>query len=426
MKKINIIIYIIIILIGSIFLYLDIKNMKKTNLNNKKIKPEYDGTYNIDLIKRVNATQEENYLISPYSIEMALNMLKDGANGQTKEQIEKVVGTREIPVFNVKDRISVTNGAFIKEEYKDYIEESYYEKLKKYDAELIFDKFDSPDKINNWVKEKTYGMIPKILNEISKDFVLGLGNAVAIDVEWDDAFDCSATSKEKFTKENNKKIDVEMMHQKFENGDVRYFETDDSKGVIIPYRSYDKNGLNKYESKENEFTELEFIGILPNKDVDTYINNLNQAKIDRIDMKNVGTDDFSISVSLPRFKYDFDLEDFMDVLKEMGIKDVFDDDKSDLTNIISQENIYKMNATRLYVSTAIHKTHIDLNEKGTKAAAITYFGIEKATAMLDEKENKSIEFNKPFVYMIRDKETKEILFFGVVKEPNIWKGSTCE
>ena len=426
MRKINIIIYIIIILIGSVFLYLDIKNMKKTNPNNSNSKPEYDGTYNLDLIKRVNTTQEGNYLIRPYSIEIALNMLKDGANGQTKEQIEKVVGTREIPVFNVKDRISVTNGAFIKEDYKNYIKESYYNKLKNYDAELIFDKFNSPDKINNWVNEKTYGMIPKILNDISKEFVLGLGNAVAIDVEWDDAFDCSDTSKEKFTKDNNKKINVEMMHKKFENGDVRYFESDDSKGVIIPYRSYDKNGLNKYESKENEFTELEFIGILPNKDVDTYINNLNQSKLDRIDMKNVGTDNFNISVSIPRFKYDFDLEEFMDVLKEMGIKDVFNEDKSDLTNIISQEDLYKMDATGLYVSTAIHKTHIDLNEKGTKAAAITYFGIEKANAMLEEKENKSIEFNRPFIYMIRDKETKEILFFGVVKEPNTWKGSTCK
>ena len=426
MKKINIIIYIIIILIGAIFLFLDIKNMKKTNPNSRNSEPKYDGTYNLDLIKRVNSKQEGNYLISPYSIEIALNMLKDGANGKTKEQIEKVVGTREIPVFNVKDRISVTNGAFIKEEYRNYINESYYNKLKNYDAELIFDKFNSPDKINNWVNEKTYGMIPKILDDISKDFVLGLGNAVAIDVEWDSEFDCISTSKESFTKDNNQKIDVEMMHQKFENGDVRYFESNDSKGVIIPYESYDKKGLNKYESKENKFTELEFIGILPNKDIDTYINNLNQAKLDRIDIKNVGTKDFNISVSLPRFKYDFELEDFMTILKEMGIKDVFDPSKSDLTNIISQENLYKNDSTGLYVSTAIHKTHIDLNEKGTKAAAITIFGIKNATAMHDEKGNKSIEFNKPFVYIIRDKETKEILFFGVVKEPNIWKGSTCE
>ena len=69
-----------------------------------------------------------NYLISPYSIEIALNMLRDGANGESKEQIDKVIGTRDIPVFDVKERISVTNGAFIKNEVKDLVNDSYYEK----------------------------------------------------------------------------------------------------------------------------------------------------------------------------------------------------------------------------------------------------------------------------------------------------------
>jgi serpin B len=85
-----------------------------------------------------------------------------------------------------------------------------------------------------------------------------------------------------------------------------------------------------------------------------------------------------------------------------------------------------MDAERLYVSTAVHKTYIDLNEKGTKAAAVTYFGIESYNSMEPEKKQKEIKFNKPFIYMIRDKKTKEMLFFGVVEEPNKWKGQTCK
>ena len=83
------------------------------------------------------------------------------------------------------------------------------------------------------------------------------------------------------------------------------------------------------------------------------------------------------------------------------------------------------NIDRLYVSEAIHMTHISLNEKGTKAAAVTYFGVDKATALEDKKEKIDITFNNPFMYMIRDSKTKEILFFGVVENPNEWKGSTC-
>ena len=57
--------------------------------------------------------------------------------------------------------------------------------------------------------------------------------------------------------------------------------------------------------------------------------------------------------------------------------------------------------------------------------AVTYFGMDKNAAIPQQRKQVSIKFNKPFVYMIRDSKTKEILFFGVVREPNVWKGSTC-
>ena len=83
--------------------------------------------------------------------------------------------------------------------------------------------------------------------------------------------------------------------------------------------------------------------------------------------------------------------------------------------------------TPAYVGQAIHKTHISLNEKGTKAAAVTGIEVDsKAAYDPDTEEPKKVEFNKPFAYIIRDKETKEMLFFGVVYEPEKWNGKTCE
>ena len=161
-----------------------------------KINANLNNEFYLDMVKVVNERETGNYLISPYSIEIALNMLKEGAEGDTYKEIDKVVGKRNIPYFEVKDRISVANALFIKDSEKDNISKDYINKLQtSYRSDLIYDVFDTPDKINNWVNEKTYKMIPKILDDMSKDFVLGLANALAIDVEWRMPFDCSKTKK---------------------------------------------------------------------------------------------------------------------------------------------------------------------------------------------------------------------------------------
>ena len=430
-KKVLICIFILIflaflVLVGfGVYKFKNSEDTKQTEKKDKQPKEYKDTDYNIKLIKTVNSTQEDNYLISPYSIEIALNMLRDGANGESKEQIDKVIGTRDIPVFDVKERISVTNGAFIKNEVKDLVNDSYYEKLKEYKAELVYDEFMTPDKINEWVKEKTWGMIPHLLDDISKDFVMGIANAVAIDVEWADEFECVNTRSEKFTKEDGSTMNTEMMHANYEHGYTKYFEMDGAKGIIIPYRGYDKNGKDEYNSDESEFTKLEFVGFLPDGSVNDFIEGLSQEKLDGFDKTVTTTNDAEINLSLPRFSYSFDYKGFASGLEAMGIEDVFNAKKADLTNIFSRENIEKMNADNVYVSKAVHKTYIDLNEKGTKAAAVTYFGMDKASSVAPTKKKVKIEFNKPFVYMIRDSKTKEILFFGVVRKPNEWKGSTC-
>ena len=374
-----------------------------------------NSSFNWKLVETVNATQQENYLISPYSIEIALNMLKEGSNGNSKEQIEKVIGTRNIADVRVKDRIGVANATFIKDKYKDYIEPTYINTLNNnYEADVILDPFTTPQKINDWANEKTNGMIPKLLDDISEEFVLGIGNALAIDVEWYHSFECISTQKETFTKQDGTKIDVEMMHETYE-GDASYFKTDRGEGIILPYKEY-------------EGKQLEFVAILPNESINSYIKSM-EDEIEKIEEnKRKSSEDLHIILSLPRFSYDFDLENFQEVLEKMGIVDVFDGDKADLTNIMTRENMIKNDITNLYVGEAIHKTHIDFNEKGTKAAALTYFSIMTTGAVSDPKEPEKIkiEFNKPFIYMIRDTKTKEVLFFGVTQTPNEWKGTTCD
>ena len=392
------------------------KNKKDKNNNNF----EYvNGEFNLNLIKTVNANNHNNYLISPYSIEIAFNMLK-GADGNTLTEIEKVIGTRNINDISIKDHISVANAGFIKNRYKQYIKKEYYQVLKnKFNSEILYDDFATPQVINDWVNKKTDGMIKEILNDINENFVLGIANAIAIDVEWNSPFNCNLTTNQKFTREDGSSFNTEMMHKTLEYRGYKYLKNDNATGVIIPYKKYNpKTGEETFDNGNN----LEFIAILPNDSVNNYINNLTSEELNNLlSSAKEASNKFEIKLSLPRFKYDYQLGNFIDILKEMGVKDVFDSEKADLTKIMPKND----EVDNLYVGEAVHKTHIDLNEKGTKAAAITYFGIFSNGALSEDKRTVNIIFNKPFIYMIKDSATEEILFFGTVYEPNKWNGSTC-
>ena len=410
MKKFLIVLISILILAGlglGGYYFLNKKpNTPNTPNKPNKPTPNNETDFNLGLIKTVNSSYNSNYLISPYSIEIALRMLKEGATGNTLTEIEKVVGNRTINP--VSDDVKVANAMFIKNEYKKDIKDEYYSLIKtNYNADMIYDDFATPDVINDWVNQKTDGMIPSILDDISSDFVLGLANALAIDVKWQSQFECEMTRSQEFTKLDGTKYNVEMMHQLYESGVAKYFVNDDAKGVVLPYAS-------------TSDSRLEFVGILPKNDVSLYIESLTGDKLKAIDESaKPASKSTNLYVSLPRFKYDFNLDTFTEVLQTMGINDAFSEYAASFKNISEKVNVF--------VGTAIHKTHIELSESGTKAAAVTFFGMEKSMAALDEDEQETIyiSFDKPFVYMIRDTKTKEVLFFGVTYEPNEWKGSTC-
>lgn len=375
-------------------------------------KENISDNYNISLIKKFHEySNDKNYLISPYNIEIALNMLRDGSLGKTKKELDNLLGNRKINDLAVKNTIGIANGVFIKNGYKNSVKTSYYNTLKtKYNSEIIYDEFTNPDKINSWVKEKTNGMIEKVIDRIDKDYVMGLASALAIDVKWLLQFDCANTQSKEFTKANNDKINAQMMHQTFETNAYKYISSEEAEGVIIPYQKDD-----------NSTVELEFVGIIPKDGINNYIKGLTGEKLNSL-LKSTkeASSKLHLNVSLPRFKYDYNADKFIEVLKSLGIKEAFDPDKANFMNMIDiDENIY--------VGEAVHKTHIELNEVGTKAAAITYFGMFKNSAMIEKDyEEINIDFNKPFIYMIREKNTGEILFFGEVMEPNIWNGTTCD
>ena len=363
--------------------------------------------YNTDIIR--TTFKEKNYLISPYNIKIALNTLMEGADGNTKDQIEKVIGKEEIKDINVKNKLSVANAIFIKNEFKSSVKKDFTNTMKdKYHSEIIYDEFKTPKVVNDWVKEKTNGMIDKVLDKMKENSVMGIASALALDIKWLSPFNCPDTKEEEFTKIDNSKMKTEMMHQTYEDN-AKYIKDDDVEGIIVPYNTDDSN------------VELEFIGLLPKNNVTDYVRNIDINKINNLIMSaKEANENLHINLSLPRFSYGYEVDDFINSLKKMGISDVFSPTLADLSKISDTKGM-------LYVGDAIHKTKIDLNENGTVATATTYFDVMyNGVSLFEERFEKiDIKFNKPFAYMIREKNTGDILFFGTVYEPNKWTKETC-
>ena len=380
----------------------------------KDITYTYNTSFDYKMIRKNHETHNNsNYMISPLSIAYALSVLKEGASGNTKTEIENALGNYSLPkIVNLKDRISLANALFIKKNFS--IKDSYVKNIKdNYNSDLIYDEFKTPKKINDWVNNKTFGMIDKAVDEISPNFRLGIANALAIDVEWLAKFECNDTKKEEFNTPNGK-MNTAMMHI---TDTVKYFETEKAKGIIKNYQVYDsKTGEAKYLGDDGDI-ELEYIAILPD-DIDEYIRNLDEKELKNIknNIKNDGYSNVEIRLGLPKYTYEYTYTDFQKGLMDLGIKDAFNAASANFNNISNED---------LYVESSIHKSFIELSENGTKAAAITIFMMDSNAAPV-QKKNLYITFDKPFIYIIKDKNSDNIWFFGTVYEPIKWEDNKCE
>lgn len=131
----------------------------------------------------------KNIVYSPLSIKYALNMLNEGTGGESKAQIEKVLGSYNFKKYQNSSNLALANAIFVNDSKKNAIKDTYITSLKdKFDAEVIPDSFATPDNINTWVSEKTFKLVENILNETDERNYFYLVNALAIDMDWETKF----------------------------------------------------------------------------------------------------------------------------------------------------------------------------------------------------------------------------------------------
>lgn len=348
---------------------------------------------------------DKNLIYSPLSIKYALSMLREGANGSSKKELDDILSETSLTKYtNIKDVLSLANSVFIRETYKDHVKDSYLKSIKDlYDAEVFYDKFENASNINSWISEKTFNIINNMVSDTyfeNPNLEMILVNALAIDMEWDNPFEGEKTYSSDFTKSNGDKVKVAMMNQITDSKKYKYYQDDDYTLVSMP--------LKKYQD-----TELEFVAVLPkNENLKDFVtDNEFEENLKSLLEKMNNVSNKKVNISIPRFEYDYSIELAKD-MNLLGVLDIFSPSKADFSRISD---------TGLYVSDMLHKADIKFSERGIKAAAATVIFMTDKSEIVEPEEIEYLRFDKPFIYIIKDAKTDEVWFVGSVNEPLLWE-----
>ena len=342
----------------------------------------------------------KNTLISPLSVLSALAMTANGAKEDTLSQMESVFGmkTEELNQYlysyinalpqGEKYKLNLANSIWFTDDERFTVKEGFLQVNKDfYGADVYKAPFDNTTvkDINNWVKEKTDGMIPEILDKISKEEVMYLINALAFEAEWASAYRGNQIRDGIFTKEDGQKQDVKFMCA----DENVYLEEENATGFVKYYKD------NKYA----------FVALLPKEGVsiNKYVKSLNGENLNRLLTNSLNT---TVKTSIPKFESEY-LTEMSEVLNKMGMTDAFDGDKADFTGLGTSAK------GNIYINRVLHKTFISVAEKGTKAGAVTVVAMGEKTAFVEE-EPKIVCLDRPFVYMLIDCESNGPCFVGTM------------
>ncbi len=492
-----------------VFVMIRFGNQKKekAEVDKQEVQSEYRMTgnalenFDLSFLKLENG--EKNIIYSPLSIKYALEMLSEGASGNTKEQLDAVIGDYEAKKYENSANMSFANAMFIRDSFKENVKEKYTKQLAtKYNAELIFDAFSSTDTINHWVQDKTLGLINHLVDDVDgKQFFLI--NALAIDMDWTNLIQATTNvantaysvryahedysayipviDGDKYSslafnnhQLNAKAVEIgasinrydiinELGEENIRNTITQeyteWLRQEEQKWIEngIDYSSSQETPVDEYvnqfikelgenyqqmkgstdfqfyvddevkvfakDLKEYNGTTLQYVGIMPKeKELNTYLQETDAIAMTNLisQLKDIKLENFTpgkvtkITGMIPLFQFDYQLN-LMDDLKKLGIQDVFQENQADLSAMTSIKETY--------IDQAIHKANIEFSNEGIKAAAATSMGGFGAAGGGFEHlyevpvETIDLTFDKPYLFLIRDKNSGEVWFVGRVQQP---------
>ncbi|XP_058031307.1 serpin B3-like [Ahaetulla prasina] len=385
---------------------------------------EANINFTVDFLKRIEEEQpNKNIFFSPLSISAALGMVSYGAKGNTAAEMRKVLHFDKITesrtstnllvqcdkpggphnqfkellsainqpaknyTLSIANRLYGSNVYEFLEQYLRCIKELYNAELERVDFDNAVE--EARKKINSWVESQTNGKIKDLLplNSLDQNTALVLVNAIYFKGKWMRQFNPKDTHEADFwtSKEHSKKVQMMAQIDKFNYAKITnppmevlellYDKGDLSMFIFLP----DKNGTTKEIARQ--FTYEKF-----------------QEWTSSTSMQKT-----VIRILLPKFKLE---EKYLlkPTLSEMGMKDVFNSGKADLSGISGHRD--------LVVSQVHHKAYVEVNEEGTEAAAATGVVVVPLSAQMA----RQVIVDHPFLFFIRN-ATKYLLFAGQVFSP---------
>ncbi len=360
----------------------------------------------IDLYNKLKG-EDENVFFSPFSVFDALSMTYAGAKGKTETQMAKVLhitlGQKEFhSAFSkiVKDiksyapksqfTLNIANALWCQKGF-NFLKEFTSTIDKYYGGDFFTLNFSNgkkaANKINTWVGKQTNDKIKKIVGKINPLTKLILTNAIYFKGKWVSGFSTSLTKPSTFYVDPNLKIKVPLMYQE---ANFNYMENNTFQALEMPYKGGDLSMIVLLSKDKYGINELE--KSLSASSLKRWISEMSEQKI---------------KVYFPKFKLEtgYELED---ALSSMGMPNAFDN--ADFSGMDGRKD--------LVISKVIHKAYIDVNEKGTEAAAVTsVVMVLTCSPNFSSPKVPIFRADHPFIFFIIDKSTGSTLFMGKITNP---------
>ena len=362
--------------------------------------------FSIRLFQEALNTNDKNVVISPVSAYLALSMAAAGAGGDTLHEFGVVLGveTDTLAAYcaSLSDQfmktqgstiIRIANSGWVDESFQ--IDPKYLDRIKSVmNAEAFVMDLDTNmtrEAVNDWVKEKTSGLIPMLLNQnLSEDAVLALINTLYFKARWRDPFEANDTFERAFHRMDGSDVNVPFMNEW--RSDRDYIHVDGVEGILRPYDD-GKTALIALRATDGRSARA-LAGSLK---ADTWLKYIASAR------------ETYMNLSIPKFTLDFNMT-MNDVLKAMGLKKAFDPELAEFADM------GKSTDGNIFLSEVYQKVRIGVNEEGTEAAAATIVGMLSGSAM-PIVEPVELIMDSPFVYAVVELDTGIPLFIGCMDDP---------
>lgn len=352
-----------------------------------------------EVIESETDNKTKNVFISPLSVSMALGMALNGADNATLEAMQNTLAlagltTEEINAsyksliellvqLDPKVRFRIANSIWYRDEYTF---EPEFINLNKtfFNAVVRALNFDDPgakDVINGWVKDNTNNLIDRIVDEIRRDHVMFLVNAIYFKGDWTYQFDPAQTQDDFFTSIEDSTMPCRMMHLQAE---LRYLDTASFQAIDL---TYGDAGFSMTILLPRARTQIDsLIEALTPERWATWMQGFSTRKLD---------------LAMPKFTTQYEIE-LKKALAALGMDIAFSD-------FADFSRMYKPGG--LAISEVKHKTFVRVDEKGTEAAAVTSVGVGVVSAP------PAMRIDHPFVFAIRENRSQTILFIGKIMAP---------